>query len=99
MCDLLFFFLCRMSLFEISLLTVRLGMHTVGNQALNTRNDAQVTRRVSRVVFHNDYNDATNVNNESHHSLFCVTLKMFLNRSVSSLLFQLGQRYRHSNDG
>ncbi|XP_046457593.1 transmembrane protease serine 11D-like [Daphnia pulex] len=52
----------RMSLFEISLLTVRLGMHTVGNQALNTRNDAQVTRRVSRVVFHNDYNDATSAN-------------------------------------
>lgn len=50
-------------------------MHIVGNQALNTRNDAQVTRRVSRVVFHNDYNDATSVNNESHHSLFSFHFK------------------------
>jgi hypothetical protein len=52
-------------------------MHTVGNQALNTRNDAQVTRRVSRVVFHNDYNDATSVSNESHHSLFSFHFKCF----------------------
>ncbi len=59
-----------MSLFEISELTVRLGMHTVGNPALDTENDAQVTRRVSRVVFHNDYNAGTSVSHESHRSLF-----------------------------
>ena len=55
-----------MSLFEISQLTVRLGMHTVGNPALNTQNDAQVTRRVSRMVIHNDYNAVTIVSHTTY---------------------------------
>ena len=42
-------------------MTVSLGMHTQGNLP-DTVNDAQQTRRVSRVVYHKDYNDATFVN-------------------------------------
>lgn len=41
-------------------MTVSLGMHTQGNLP-DTFNDAQQTRRVSRVVYHKDYNDATAV--------------------------------------
>jgi hypothetical protein len=55
----------RMSLSVISSMTVSLGMHTVGNVDLGTRNDAQVTRRVSSVTIHNEYNHATEVNNNS----------------------------------
>ena len=46
-------------------MTVSLGMHTVGNVDLETRNDAQVTRRVSSVAIHNEYNDATKVNTKA----------------------------------
>jgi NADH:ubiquinone oxidoreductase subunit len=55
----------RLSLSGISSMTVSLGMHTVGNVDLETRNDAQVTRRVSSVAIHNEYNDATKVNTKS----------------------------------
>ena len=55
----------RLSLTGISSMTVSLGMHTVWNEDLETENDAQVTRRVSRVTIHNEYNRATDVNNKS----------------------------------
>lgn len=48
----------RMSSFDISKMTVSLGMHTVGNGA-DFGNDAQVTRRVAYATIHNGYNDAT----------------------------------------
>ncbi len=39
-------------------MTVSLGMHTQGDG--NTlKNDAQQTRRVTRVVYHTNYNDKT----------------------------------------
>ena len=45
-------------------MTVSLGMHTVGNEDLETENDAQVTRRVSRVTIHNEFNHETFVKNK-----------------------------------
>jgi hypothetical protein len=52
----------RNSLLQNSQMTVSLGMHTIGKKELKTSNDAQVTRRVSRVIMHNDYNSKTKVN-------------------------------------
>ena len=49
-------FRCRLTSADIATLTVSLGMHTVGNKELETTNDAQMTRRVSRVIMHNEYN-------------------------------------------
>ena len=48
-------FPCRLTSAGIATLTVSLGMHTVGNEKLGTTNDAQMTRRVSRVIMHNGY--------------------------------------------
>ncbi len=48
-------FRCRLTSADIATLTVSLGMHTVGNEKLKTTNDAQMTRRVSRVIMHNGY--------------------------------------------
>nr|CAH0107902.1 unnamed protein product [Daphnia galeata] len=48
----------KLSVFETTALTVSLGMHTQGHLE-NTRNDAQQTRKVTRVVYHRDYNDKT----------------------------------------
>ena len=49
-------FRCRLTSADIATLTVSLGMHTVGDEKLETTNDAQMTRRVSRVIMHNAYN-------------------------------------------
>lgn len=49
-------FCCRLTTADIDRLTVSLGMHTVGDEELGTTNDAQMTRRVSRVIMHNGYN-------------------------------------------
>jgi hypothetical protein len=49
-------FRCRLTSADIAKLTVSLGMHTVGDEKLKTTNDAQMTRRVSRVIMHNAYN-------------------------------------------
>ena len=46
---------CRLTSADISVLTVSLGMHTVGDKELGTTNDAHMTRRVSRVIMHNGY--------------------------------------------
>ena len=48
-------FCCRLTTADIDRLTVSLGMHTVGDEELGTTNDAQMTRRVSRVIMHNGY--------------------------------------------
>jgi hypothetical protein len=48
-------FRCRLTSADIATLTVSLGMHTVGDEKLETTNDAQMTRRVSRVIMHNGY--------------------------------------------
>jgi hypothetical protein len=48
-------FRCRLTSADIATLTVSLGMHTVGDEKLGTTNDAQMTRRVSRVIMHNGY--------------------------------------------
>nr|CAH0107898.1 unnamed protein product [Daphnia galeata] len=45
---------------EIESMTVSLGMHTQGHVD-KTFNDAQQTRRVTRVVYHKDYNAKTNI--------------------------------------
>ncbi len=39
-------------------MTVSLGMHTVGD-GKTTKDDSQMTRRVSKVVMHNGYNAVT----------------------------------------
>ncbi|EFX79663.1 hypothetical protein DAPPUDRAFT_244719 [Daphnia pulex] len=48
----------ELSVFEISTMTVSLGMHTQGNLP-DTVNDAQQTRRVTRVAYHASYNAKT----------------------------------------
>jgi hypothetical protein len=50
----------RLSEFEISTMTVSLGMHTQGNSN-DLKNDAQQTRRITRVVYHKDFNTKTAV--------------------------------------
>ncbi|XP_046459622.1 serine protease 41-like [Daphnia pulex] len=51
----------KLSVSDISTMTVSLGMHTQGNG--NTlRNDAKQTRRVTRAVYHIDFNIETMVN-------------------------------------
>jgi hypothetical protein len=43
-------------------MTVSLGMHTQGGfPDPEPSNDAQMTRRVTRVVYHTSYNDKTKV--------------------------------------
>ncbi|XP_046645978.1 chymotrypsinogen A-like isoform X3 [Daphnia pulicaria] len=51
----------KLSEFEISTMTVSLGMHTQGN-GNDLKNDAQQTRRITRVVYHKDFNTKTAVN-------------------------------------
>jgi hypothetical protein len=53
-------FLLRLSVFETTTLTVSLGMHKQGDKK-NPAHDAQQTRKVTRVVYHKDYNDKTKV--------------------------------------
>jgi hypothetical protein len=50
----------RLSAFDISTMVASLGMNTQGNLP-DTFNDAQMTRRVTRVVYHTSYNDKTKV--------------------------------------
>ncbi|XP_057380397.2 serine protease 48-like [Daphnia carinata] len=45
----------QLSMFEISILVVRLGMHTTG-EFYGQPHDAQMTRRISRVAIHKAYN-------------------------------------------
>jgi hypothetical protein len=50
----------RLSAFDISTMVVSLGMHTQGNLPKpEPQNDAQMTRRVTRVVYHPSYNAKT----------------------------------------
>ncbi|XP_046459623.1 chymotrypsinogen B-like [Daphnia pulex] len=51
----------QLSVFQILTMTVSLGMHTQGN-GNDLPNDAQQTRRVTRVVYNTNYNDKTLVN-------------------------------------
>ncbi|XP_046459639.1 chymotrypsinogen A-like isoform X2 [Daphnia pulex] len=52
----------ELSTYDISTMTVSLGMHVQGILP-DTNNDAQMTRRVTRVVYHNAFNTNTAVNN------------------------------------
>nr|CAH0106883.1 unnamed protein product [Daphnia galeata] len=46
----------RKSSFDILHMTVSFGMHTMGSSKLQTKEDSQMTRRVSRVIVPNGYN-------------------------------------------
>ncbi|XP_046459627.1 trypsin-like [Daphnia pulex] len=51
----------KLSAFDISTMVASLGMNTQGNLP-DTFNDAQMTRRVTRVVYHTSYNDKRKYN-------------------------------------
>ena len=81
----------RLSTFDISKMTVSLGIHTIGN-GVDYGNDAQMTRRVSRAAIHNGYNEATFVSIKfSVFLLFIVLIRLnlflsygFITRSLIS---------------
>ena len=68
-------------------MTVSLGMHTQGHLP-DTVNDAQQTRRVTRVVYHKDYND-----------ILAVRLFRVFIYYINSINYRSKASYSHAVDG
>lgn len=57
-------------------MTVSLGMHTQGD-GQTLKNDAQQTRRITRVVYHKDYNAKTLVSIASRFFAMLIFIRVF----------------------
>jgi hypothetical protein len=57
-------------------MTVSLGMHTQGD-GKTLKNDAQQTRRITRVVYHKDYNAKTLVSIASRFFAMLIFIRVF----------------------